>query len=154
MAAFSKVRPAKIRNAARRRWFETRVPQLDYAEAPPLVELGSSYGGWRLPDGLIEPGWVCYCVGAGGDVTFDVDLMRRHDATVRSIDPVEEYVQQALSDAGADPRFSVHRVAVAIADGPVRMQRTHDTGSRSVSPAGLYESDSYIELPGRSLPCP
>jgi len=32
------------------------------------------------------------------------------------------------------------------------MQRTHHAGSRSVSPAGLYESDSFIELPGRTLP--
>lgn len=32
------------------------------------------------------------------------------------------------------------------------MQLTHDTGSRSVSPAGLYESKRYVELPGRTLP--
>jgi hypothetical protein len=32
------------------------------------------------------------------------------------------------------------------------MQITHHAGSRSVSPAGLYESQQYVELPGRTLP--
>jgi hypothetical protein len=31
------------------------------------------------------------------------------------------------------------------------MQLTHDQGSRSVSSAGLYESEEFIELPGRTL---
>jgi FkbM family methyltransferase len=148
----AKLRPAKVRNALRRRWFEARVPSLRYAQAPPLVSLGSPYGGWLLPDGLVEPGWVCYCVGAGGDVSFDIELMRRYDATVRSIDPVEEYVEQAVADAGADSRFSCYRAALAIADGPIRMQVTHDSTSHSVSPAGLYESEDFVELPGRTLP--
>ncbi|MEA2215538.1 MAG: hypothetical protein QOK19_1099 [Solirubrobacteraceae bacterium] len=123
-----------------------------YAQAPPLISLGSDYGGWLLPDGLIQPGWVCYCVGAGGDVSFDIELMDRYNALVRSIDPVEEYIERAIEDAGADPRFSAHRAAIATADGPIRMQVTHDSASRSVSPAGLYESEDFIELPGRTLP--
>jgi FkbM family methyltransferase len=149
---FRKLRPAKVRNAVRRRWFEARVPRMHYAQAPALVSLGSRYGGWLLPDGLIEPGWVCYCVGAGGDVSFDIELMRRYDTVVRSIDPVEEYVQSAIKDAGSDHRFSACRAALATADGPIRMQVTHDASSHSVSPAGLYESENFIELPGRTLP--
>jgi len=31
------------------------------------------------------------------------------------------------------------------------MQRSHDEQSRSVSSAGLYESDLYVEVPGREL---
>ena len=125
---------------------------MQYTAVPGLVSLGSPYGGWLLPDGLIQPGWLCYCVGAGGDVSFDVALMDRFDAKVRSFDPVAEYVQAAVRDAGPDPRFSAHQAAIAGVDGPIRMQVTHDCNSRSVSPAGLYESDSFIEVPGRTLP--
>jgi FkbM family methyltransferase len=147
----SKLRPAKVRNAVRRRWFKARVPRLHYAQVPALLSLGSSYGGWLLPDGLIKPGWVCYCIGAGGDVSFDIELLRRYDAIVRSIDPVEEYVARAIEDAGSYPRFSAYRAAIATVDGPIRMQVTHDCASHSVSPAGLYESKNFIELPGRTL---
>jgi FkbM family methyltransferase len=118
----------------------------------PIVELGSSYGGWAVPDHVVEPGWVCYCVGAGGDITFDLELIHRYGATVRAFEPVEGYVESALAEAAGEERFSILRAAIAPADGPIRMQVTHDSASRSVSAAGLYESHEYIEVPGRSLP--
>src|SRR5581483_4405117 len=89
--------------------------------------------------------------GAGGDTTFDMELIDRYGVTVRSIDPVEEYVRLAVEHAHGDPRLSAHRAAITTADGPLRMQLTHDPGSKSVSPVELYETRSYVELPGRTL---
>jgi FkbM family methyltransferase len=117
-----------------------------------MIDLGSSYGGWLVPGRLVEPDWVCYCVGAGGDISFDLELIHRYGATVRSFEPVGEYVARISEEAVGEPRFSVHEVAVAMNDGPLRMQVTHDLKSLSVSPAGLYESDRFVELQGRTLP--
>jgi len=147
-----KLRPRKIRNAVRRRWFERQLPRLSFAAVDgPVLDLGSSYGGWKMPGGLIEPSWVCYCVGAGGDISFDRELVERYGATVRAVDPVADYILSAQAEL-QHPRFSTHRAAIATDDGPLRMQLTHDTRSGSVSPAGLYESHDFIELPGRTLP--
>jgi FkbM family methyltransferase len=146
------LRPAKVRNAVRRRAFELLVPRLQMSPAPHrIIELGSSYGGWRLPDQMVGPSWVCYCVGAGGDVSFDLALVDRYGATVRAFDAVESYVRSAEREGDGRAGYSVHHAAIAAADGPVRMQVTHDRGSSSVSAAGLYESHDYIELPGRTL---
>jgi FkbM family methyltransferase len=144
--------PSKMRNALRRRWFEYRLPRTALHEARGLIDLGSSYGAWRIPGGLIGRSWTCYCVGAGGDVSFDLELIHRYDATVRAIDAVAEYVESAIEQAEGEPRFSAHQAAIATSDGPIRMQITHDPQSRSVSSAGLYESQNFIELPGRTLP--
>jgi FkbM family methyltransferase len=146
-----KLRPQKVRRAVRRRWFEGRVARTQLAHADGLVDLGGSYGGWRVPGHLLQPGWICYSVGAGGDISFDLDLIHRYDMTVRSFDAVADYVERARQHAGGEPRFSAHQAALAVSDGPLRMQITHDEGSKSVSPAGLYESSTYVELPGRSL---
>jgi FkbM family methyltransferase len=147
-----KLRPAKIRNALRRRWFEYQISRLQLQDAPGLIHLGhAAYGGWTVPGDLIGREWVCYSVGAGGDIEFDLQLIRRYDATVRSFDAVAEYVDQARELGAGEPRFSAHHAAIANRNGPLRMQQTHDAGSRSVSPAGLYESDSFVELPGRTL---
>jgi len=100
---------------------------------------------------LIDDTWVCYCVGAGGDVSFDLALIERHGATVRSIEPVAEYVDEARRPAGGRDRFSAYQAAIASAEGPLRMQVTHDPGSRSLSAAGLYDPDRYVEAPGRRL---
>lgn len=117
-----------------------------------MIELGSSYGGWILPGDLIEPSWVCYLVGAGGDVTVDLDLIQRYGVTVRSFDAVTDYVDGARERANGEPRFSAHHAAIAAKDGPIRMQVTHDPVSQSVSAAQLYDSHSFVELPGRTLP--
>ena len=147
-----KLRPAKIASALRRRWFERRLAAIPLAPIDGLIDLGTGYGGWTVPGDMIDPSWTCYCVGIGGDTSFDFELIDRYGVTVRAFEPDEGYVRGA-QEAGADePRFSARRVAVAASDGPVRMQITHDPTSRSVSPAGLYDTSDYIEVPGRTLP--
>jgi FkbM family methyltransferase len=148
----SRLHPAKIRAGLRRRWFERQLERTPLHEMDGLVLLGNpEYGAWIVPEGPIEPDWICYSVGAGGDIRFDMDLINRYGIRVRSIEPVPEYVEIAIRDAGGNPRFSAHEAAVATADGPVRMQLTHDPGSQSVSPAGLYDTQNYVEFPGRTL---
>jgi len=151
LARLRKLRLAKVRNAVRRRWFEHRLSRLQLHNTPSLVHLGSAYGGWIMPGALIEPSWICYSVGAGGDISFDLQLIERYGVTVRAFDAVAGYVEEAAAQAADEPRFSARQAAITIADGPVLMQVTHDPQSRSVSPAQLYESSKSIELPGRSL---
>jgi len=148
----SRLHPAKIRSGVRRRWFEYRLERTPLKPAGELVELGNpDYGGWIFPAGLIEAGAICYSVGAGGEISFDLDLIRRYGVIVRAVDPVRKYVERARADAQGDPSFSIAEAALATSDGPIRMQLTHDPGSESVSPAGLYDSANYVEFAGRTL---
>jgi FkbM family methyltransferase len=147
----AKLRPAKIRSAVRRREFEWRLGRLPLEPGPEIVELGTIYGGWQIPEGAVGEGDVCYCIGAGGDVSFDLELIGRYGAVVRAIDPVEAYEAAALSAAGGEPRFSFRRAAVTEVDGPIRMQAHHEPDSRSLSAAGLYDTDDWIEVPGLTL---
>jgi FkbM family methyltransferase len=151
-STLKKLRPAKVRTAVRRRLFERRLERLPAARAPGVVKMGSKPGGWMIPRDLVGQGWLCYCGGIGGDISFDLELIERYDVTVRAFDPVAGYVEDALEKSGGEPRFSAYRAAIAVEDGPVRMQVTHEQGSRSVSLAGLYDTNTLLELPGRSLP--
>jgi FkbM family methyltransferase len=146
-----KLRPTKLRNAVHRRWFERRLNSLPLRPAPGVARVGSDYGGWNLPTGLIGEGWTCYSAGAGGDVSLDLELISRFGATVRSLEPVPEFVDEAIEEAAGESRFSATQAAVATTDGPLRMQRSHDVHSRSVSSVELYETSEYVELPGRTI---
>jgi len=148
----SRLRPAKVRSALRRRWFERRLGSLPLAPGLPVVSLGTAYGGWMIPDGVLRDGAVCYCVGAGADISFDLELIARYGAVVRAIDPVARYEELALERAADEPNFSFRRAALAAVDGPLRMQVHHQTGSESVSAAGLYDSDSWVAADGLTLP--
>lgn len=151
LAFVRKLRPRKVSSAVRRRWFEWRIPRLPRVPVDGLVSVGSSYGGYTVPGNLIRSGWLCYCVGTGADVTFELELIRRWDARARSFEAVPHYVEHVRSQVGDQPRLTVDQAALAAADGPVRMQVTHIAGSQSVSAAGLYDTNSYIEVPGRTL---
>lgn len=151
-STLKKLRPEKVRSGVKRRWFESRVPrQLQFRAIPGLVDLGSVPGGWTFPTELLQPSWICYMVGAGGDVAVDVDLIRGYGVTVRSFDPVEAYVTSAREEADGDERFHAYHAGIALQDGPIRMQATHHPGSQSVSAAQLYDTNDFVELPGRSL---
>src|SRR5690242_13840895 len=59
----------------------------------PLERLGSYYGGWYVPTGIIRPDWICYCVGVGIDATFDLALVDRFGCHVVSLDPTPKAIE-------------------------------------------------------------
>jgi FkbM family methyltransferase len=127
----------------------SRVPTEPY---PRLVELGSDWGGWVVPDDVIDDSWTCYCVGAGSDVSFDLALVERYGARVRCLDPFHVFLEQAERQAGGDPRVTFHEVALATHDGPLQMYGAEDPASGSLSATNLYRTERVVTKPGRSLP--
>ncbi len=55
-----------------------------------LTYIGSKYHGYTIPDHLLTKESVCYCIGAGEDVSFDTELKRIFDAKVFVFDPMPE----------------------------------------------------------------
>jgi FkbM family methyltransferase len=151
-ATVRKLRPAKVRSAIRRRWFERRLGNLRLEPGPPIVSLGTEYGAWKIPDGILDRDSVCYCVGAGADISFDIEVIRRFGVNVRCFDPVEAFERSARTSAAGEERFSFLRVAITTRDGPLQMQMHHEQESESVSAAGLYDSAAWVEVPGRTIP--
>src|SRR4051794_7177942 len=85
----SRLHPAKIKTGIRRRWFQREMERTPLYRTDGLVTLGDpEYGGWVVPERLIGADWTCYSVGAGGDISFDMELIDRWGIRVRSIDPV------------------------------------------------------------------
>jgi len=52
-----------------------------------LKKLGTEYGGWDVPVNIINKNSVCYCVGAGEDISFDVNLVLNFGCSVFIFDP-------------------------------------------------------------------
>ena len=146
------LRPGKLTNALRRRLFEWRVAGVPVEPYEPLVHLGTEYGGWVVPDDVLDETWTCYCVGVGNDTSFDLELIGRYGVRVRAFDPFPLLGDIALARADGDPRFSFHAVAIAAQDGPIEMIGRQDSEHGSVSAAGLFDSGETFTRPGRTLP--
>lgn len=126
------VHPRKLRRALQRRWFERRMSQVPTEPYPRLVELGTDWGRWIVPDDLIDESWTCYSVGAGSDVSFDLALMERYGARVRCIDP-----------------FHVSRRRRT---GPYRCSERRMRRVVPLSATNLYRTERLVTKPGRPLP--
>ncbi len=59
-----------------------------------LLRLGTAYGGWIIPvdNGLTKES-LCYCAGAGEDISFECALVERFHCRVRVIDPTPRAIQ-------------------------------------------------------------
>ncbi len=64
--------------------------QFDVHPLKNLVYIGSKYHGYTIPATLLNSESVCYCIGAGEDVSFDTELKRLFDSRVYIFDPMPE----------------------------------------------------------------
>jgi hypothetical protein len=123
-----------------------RVPVEPYG---PVTEVGTGRGGWMVPAGTINGAWTCYCIGAGSDLAFDLELIGRYGATVRSVDPENALRREAAPDAAADPRLTVIEATVASQDGTSESgETTSDGRGRPRSLRSLMEQlgDQQVQL--------
>ena len=149
----ARLHPRRVYRSLARRLFERRVARAAATiESQGLVPLGTAYGGWTVPADSITEDWTCYCIGAGSDVSFDLALIETFGCRVWCVDPGEDSERLVLGAAARQPRLSFARVALAPADGVVRMFHAADPQSTSLSAVNLQHGTSIVEVPGRSLP--
>lgn len=97
-----------LRRGARRASSRVRrtllAPALRVYHDGGLVRLGSPGCGWWVPGGVLAPGNVAYCAGAGEDISFDLELHRR-GLDVVTIDPTPRAGAHVRAVAPSDARF-------------------------------------------------
>jgi FkbM family methyltransferase len=149
--ALRRVRLRKVRRTVRRRLFEHTVARgLQLVDAP-VERLGYAEGRWRVPPDTIDAGWVCYCVGTGKNISFDLALIERYGCEVHAFEPAPEAASYVAEAAHGVARYRFHPVALAPVDGPLRMHRAEDPSHISLSAANVQLTRETVTVPGRSL---
>jgi FkbM family methyltransferase len=110
-----------------------------------LLRLGTRYGGWIIPvDSGLGPASICYCAGAGEDISFDCALVMLFCCKVRIMDPTPRAVDhfRKLADSLVNgTRFPVNN------DPRVLYEITHDKFQLlSFLPVGLSDRDQELKF--------
>jgi FkbM family methyltransferase len=139
-------------DAVRARLFRRAFLKLPIEAGHEILYLGTSYGGWAIPDGVLGNGSVCYCVGAGADISFELDLLDRFGCEVVSFDPAPESELHAMEAAAGRPNYSFMCVGVTDHDGSMQMWVADDPEHIALSGANLQRTSHAVDVPVRSLP--
>jgi len=117
-----------------------------------LVRLGSDYGGWIVPAALLNRDSVCYCAGAGEDITFDLELVKRFGCQVHIFDPTPRAIAHVERVAAGVPQIHFHPVGLWDCDATLKFYAPANPAHVSHSILNLQHTDTYFEAHCRSLP--
>ena len=57
------------------------------------IRLGTPYGGWVIPKGLIKASSICYDFGAGEDISFSTEIVNNFKCNVHIFDPTPKAIE-------------------------------------------------------------
>jgi FkbM family methyltransferase len=125
--------------------------QLNVQPRDDLARIGTAYGGWSIPAGLISKDSVCYLAGLGEDASFDLSLIERFGCMVYAFDPVPEAARYAGSVSSQESRFRFSPVGLWSSDGTLRFYDNAEPGFVSRSATNMHATDSSTEAEVRSI---
>jgi FkbM family methyltransferase len=123
---------------------------LQFDDRADLVRLGSSYGGWWVPEDPARLGGIAYCAGIGSDITFDLSLIERFGFEVWAFDPTPSVIE---SVPNWDTPRAWHFEPVGLWDSPghIRFCSPANPAHGSVSATNIQRTETYIEAPVDTL---
>jgi len=118
---------------------------------PDLKRIGGECG-WVVPISRLPPGTVCYCVGAGEDISFDLALARDLKCEVHTFDPTPRAIKYVASlEAQLPSRFSFHPWGVWERDERVRFYAPQNPAHVSHSILNLQKTSEFFEADCKRL---
>jgi len=113
------------------------------ASRPKLARVGTQNGGWHIPASAIRPGMTAVCVGAGEDISFDVELNKK-GMIVFTLDPTpraKKHVEQVLTAASSGGTMAINNSSTEHYD-LSGFDRTRFT----FVDAGMWDEDKVTEF--------
>jgi FkbM family methyltransferase len=110
-----------------------------------LRRVGSSYGGWYVPAGMLRAGTVCYSLGVGEDTTFDELLARDFGCDIFAFDPTPRAVEHGKRVEAALPRFHFYPAGIWSSDVRMKFYAPADPAHVSHSILNLQQTADFFE---------
>jgi FkbM family methyltransferase len=116
-----------------------------------LVRFGSASGGWFVPEDLLGSQSVCYLVGVGEDITFDLALIDRFKCSVHAFDPTPRASEHVKREAEGLSRFAFYPYGLWHSDSRLKFYAPSNPEHVSHSVVNLQKTTDYFEAEVRSL---
>ena len=156
------------------KWTERKL-NIPIEPLVPTERIGTPYGGWIIPKNWLTPDSICYLVGAGEDISFDLGVAAKYGCQVHIFDPtpravshfqeVAKNISQGLptkcttSPSGFYPEYPAEvashlkfrPIGIWEEDTTLRFFAPQNEAHISHSLVNLQRSERHIEVPVRKL---
>lgn len=116
-----------------------------------LERIGSGYGGWSIPVSKISEDSICYCVGCGEDISFDLGLIKKFGCKVYGYDPTPRAIAHVKDIASDNENYVFSPFGIWKESGTLKFYAPQDPNHVSHSITNLQKTDKFIEVEVRSL---
>ena len=111
-----------------------------------LHEIGSKYGGWVIPMNLLNSDAICYCVGCGEDISFDLGLIDEIGCNVFAFDPTPRAIKHVEKVAGEKPGYHFSGIGLWNQKDTLRFYVPKNSEHVSHSLLNLQKTEDYISV--------
>lgn len=121
------------------------------------VSLGNNLASWTIPEGLLSDQSVCYLVGAGEDISFDIAVAERYHCSVLTIDPTPRAIkhfetqQKLMESKKVSEYIRLLPVGVWKSNGTMKFYSPADPSHVSHSLVNLQKTETFFEAEVRTL---
>jgi FkbM family methyltransferase len=116
-----------------------------------LIKLGTEYGGWVIPENLLNSNSVCYCVGCGEDISFDLSLINKFSCDVFAFDPTPRAIQYVNKVAGSNHKYHFFQIGLWNKDDILKFYAPKLSDHVSHSVLNLQKTEQYFEAQVKKL---
>lgn len=116
-----------------------------------LRHIGTDYGGWIVPVELFGADSICYCVGCGEDVSFDLGLIARFGCDVWSFDPTPRGIQHVTQEIVPNPKYHFSPVGLWDKQDVIKFYAPLNPAHDSYSAVNLQHQERFVTGPVKRL---
>jgi len=109
-----------------------------------LKKIGSNYGNWVVPSSLLEPDSICYCVGCGEDISFDLGVIDLFGCDVYGFDPTPRAIAYVKDVAAQNLKYHFYDVGLWDKEETLKFFVPKDPNHVSYSILNLQKTNEYI----------
>ena len=111
-----------------------------------LTRIGNTYGGWIVPSSLLDSDSICYCVGCGEDISFDLGMIDTFGCDVYGFDPTPKAIEYVKEHAGDNPKYHFQEVGLWDKEDTLKFYVPKNPDHVSHSLVNLQKTDEYISV--------
>lgn len=116
-----------------------------------LKEIGSKYGGWVVPSSVFNVDSICYCVGCGEDISFDLGIIDLFGCHVFSFDPTPRAVAYVNKVAGKNVKYHFYEIGLWDEEDTLDFWVPNNPRHVSHSLLNLQKTDAFISVKVKRL---